>query len=145
MSDFVPLPPGVYRDNAGQQCDMLIGPCACGATHEEVTPTQPDKDAKLSPGLPATAGIQWLNDDNTIGIIRVFNAGGQFGDPYVWCATVHVIRSGVVEMLGVMSAPTLSQVRAIRKTLNAEGITLLIFERRYGGEGGARSKLHVMK
>lgn len=28
-----PLPPGEVRTNAGQYCDMLKGPCACGAWH----------------------------------------------------------------------------------------------------------------
>lgn len=33
-STAIPLPPGVNRDNGGVRCDMLIGPCACGATHD---------------------------------------------------------------------------------------------------------------
>jgi len=32
------LPDGVRRTNGGQTCDMLIGPCSCGATHVEGEP-----------------------------------------------------------------------------------------------------------
>lgn len=31
---FVPLPPEANWTNGGQACDMLLGPCACGATHD---------------------------------------------------------------------------------------------------------------
>lgn len=30
---FVPMPPGVVLTNGGEQCDMFIGPCSCGASH----------------------------------------------------------------------------------------------------------------
>ena len=33
MSEFVALPSTVEWKNAGQACDMLVGPCACGAFH----------------------------------------------------------------------------------------------------------------
>lgn len=29
----VPLPDGLYLTNGGSHCDVLVGPCACGATH----------------------------------------------------------------------------------------------------------------
>ena len=32
--DIIPLPPNVYRENGGVRCDMLKGPCACGAWHD---------------------------------------------------------------------------------------------------------------
>lgn len=32
---MTPMPAHLYRCNAGVACDMLIGPCACGATHSE--------------------------------------------------------------------------------------------------------------
>ena len=32
------LPEGVRRSNGGQSCDMLIGPCSCGATHVDGEP-----------------------------------------------------------------------------------------------------------
>jgi hypothetical protein len=34
MTDWIPWPRSVPpRNLTGTQCDMLIGPCACGATH----------------------------------------------------------------------------------------------------------------
>ena len=37
-----PLPEGVRRTNGGQRCDMMIGPCSCGATHT-LAPTLADR------------------------------------------------------------------------------------------------------
>lgn len=34
-NDFVPLEKGVVRFNGGTQCDMAVGPCACGAWHKQ--------------------------------------------------------------------------------------------------------------
>jgi len=34
MSKITPLPKGVKQTNAGQSCDMLDGPCSCGAWHK---------------------------------------------------------------------------------------------------------------
>lgn len=33
-SVFSELPPREIRHNGGVRCDMAVGPCACGATHE---------------------------------------------------------------------------------------------------------------
>lgn len=38
---MIPLPPNAVRFNGGVRCDMLLGPCACGATHT----VEPDGDA----------------------------------------------------------------------------------------------------
>ena len=38
MSASQRLPDGVRRSNGGQPCDMLVGPCSCGATHVEGEP-----------------------------------------------------------------------------------------------------------
>ena len=32
-----PLLEGMIRFNAGQQCDMVEGPCSCGAWHQEAS------------------------------------------------------------------------------------------------------------
>lgn len=40
-SPFKALPDGEYRENAGQQCDMAEGPCACGAWHAAPPPGTP--------------------------------------------------------------------------------------------------------
>lgn len=85
------------------------------------------------PIAPHSATVQWLHEDKTVGLLRVFPAGLAHGDPYNWCATVRVIRTGVAELLGVLMSPTIDQVRACRAALNAEGITLIIFERHYLG------------
>lgn len=34
-SAIVPLPEGVRYENGGIECDVLYGPCACGAWHKE--------------------------------------------------------------------------------------------------------------
>jgi hypothetical protein len=39
-SEIIPLPPGEHRSNAGQECDMLRGPCSCGAWHDGTEPTE---------------------------------------------------------------------------------------------------------
>lgn len=85
------------------------------------------------PIAPHTATVQWLTPNKAAGLVRVFPAGLAHGDPYNWCATIRVIRPGVAELLGVLHAPTLDQVRAVRAALNAEGIFLSIFERHYCG------------
>lgn len=33
-ASLVPLPPGLVLVNGGRRCDMAVGPCSCGATHE---------------------------------------------------------------------------------------------------------------
>lgn len=34
-NDFEPIPDGTRYYNGGVQCDMLVGPCACGAWHKK--------------------------------------------------------------------------------------------------------------
>lgn len=33
---LIPMPPGMIRHNTNTQCDMWVGPCACGAWHKGI-------------------------------------------------------------------------------------------------------------
>lgn len=72
-----------------------------------------------------TAHIQPLS-----GIIRVFDDKKAYHqDDYEWCGTLRWIDDNTVELLGIIKPPTLSQVRAIKKTCIDMGIEKLIFQR----------------
>ena len=47
MDKAAPLKPEDVRYNGGQRCDMLSGPCSCGAWHD---PNMPKKMIKSNKG-----------------------------------------------------------------------------------------------
>lgn len=64
----------------------------------------------------ATAHIE-----TTSVVLRVFSEGREFGDPYDWCATGVRVAPGVLEILGVLRAPSPSQWRALFRVLRSQG------------------------
>lgn len=67
-------------------------------------------------------------------IVRVFPDGKEYGDGYEFFITVRGLDPHTVEIVGANQAPTGEQIRAIRKALNAVGITKAVWKRfRLGG------------
>jgi hypothetical protein len=46
MNKVTPLKPEDARYNGGQRCDMLSGPCSCGAWHDPKMPKKTIKSDK---------------------------------------------------------------------------------------------------
>ena len=65
--------------------------------------------------------------------IRAIKDGGQFGDAYKWSATGVRIAPGVLEIVGVLTAPSPSVWRELHRTLRESGWKQVVFRRlRYG-------------
>ena len=66
-----------------------------------------------------------------VGILRVHPTGGDWEhrDGYIWCCTM-VDKKPIAELWGVDEKLRLSQMRAIRNFLIAEGFTAARYERR---------------
>ena len=56
-----------------------------------------------------------------VSVIRIFQDGDEYGDKYTWCGTVKHIDSKTIEVVAVMRAPVLSELRAIKKTFREQG------------------------
>lgn len=67
--------------------------------------------------------------ETTSVVLRVFSEGREFGDRYDWCATGVRVAPGVLEILGVLRAPSPSEWRAIFRTLKAQGWQKVIWWR----------------
>lgn len=76
-----------------------------------------------------TASIEWL-----AGVVRVWPTGKRYGDPYLWCATIRVIDLETVEIMGAMTAPELSEWRAIQAELLRLGFKRARWTRRHGDD-----------
>jgi len=87
--------------------------------------------------------------ETTVGIIRVYRPGRSHanGDKYDWCATV--VNLGydggreVVELRGVMRAPTIREARAVQDCLREAGFNALKVERWKVNEDGTYNKRFV--
>jgi len=73
--------------------------------------------------MPLRADVEFI-----AGVIRVWD-GGSYGDPYRWAATVRWIDRTQVEILGVTSAPTVAELRAILQQFNQLGVERVVFKR----------------
>jgi hypothetical protein len=71
-----------------------------------------------------------------VGLLRVFDDGAQFGDPYIWSCTVKHLDEHSVELCGVCKPVTPSIWRAIRDLLVSEGVTQAHFDRHAGAKMG---------
>jgi len=67
--------------------------------------------------------------ETTSVVLRVFSDGREFGDRYDWCATGVRIAPGVLEILGVLRAPSPSEWRAVYRVLKAQGWRTVIWWR----------------
>lgn len=55
-TSFVPIPAGVERSNGGIACDFIVGPCACGATHDGPVPFERGIMEEIRDGTPRPWG-----------------------------------------------------------------------------------------
>lgn len=75
-----------------------------------------------------------------VSVLRVFEDGQAYGDPYSWCCTVQWLDRHTVQLCGVLKAPTPTQWRAIDTALARLGVTHVRFERK----AGARQGVHLI-
>lgn len=75
-----------------------------------------------------------------VSLIRIFPEGGQYGDPYTYCATIRHLDRETVEIIGALRAPTPSEWRAIRVALADAGVTKAMFMRI---KDGIKSHHHI--
>lgn len=64
------------------------------------------------------------------GLIRVYPEEKKYGDRYEYVVTCRTLSKDRVELLGVMTAPTPSQWRAIRECLRSHGVVDAVMTRR---------------
>ncbi len=63
-------------------------------------------------------------------MLRIFDEGKVYKkDEYEWCATMLWIDDTTVEFLGILTAPLLSQWKAIAKAMRACNVEHVIFRR----------------
>ena len=67
-------------------------------------------------GYPNTKSEYTAHFQPLAGCIRVFEPGGEFGDPYVWSCTA-LCQGDTVELLGAMEAPSNAVRRAVQDML----------------------------
>ncbi len=72
----------------------------------------------------------WAHIEPLAGVLRVFADGDQYGEPYVWSATVRYLDAQTVEILGIQSAPQPSTWRAIIALFAAENVDKIVFQRK---------------
>lgn len=65
-------------------------------------------------------------------IVRVFDDGSEYGDPYRWACEAVLVQPSVVELRGAMRAPTPAEWRAIYAALRESGYALAIWRRADG-------------
>ena len=63
-------------------------------------------------------------------VIRIFEEGKSYGDPYTWSATA--VRTGEksLEIMGALRAPTLSEFNALYKDLKKMGWKTVTYTRK---------------
>ena len=66
------------------------------------------------------------------GVVRVFDAGLSYGDPYRFAVTVRWINHDTVEFVGALRAPAPSEWRAIRTALMEFGVRNVVWVRKSG-------------
>jgi hypothetical protein len=66
------------------------------------------------------------------GVIRVFDQGKAYGDPYRFIITVKWLDPETVELIGATQAPTPSEWRAIKEALIAGGVKFVTWVRKSG-------------
>ena len=74
------------------------------------------------------------------GVVRVFDAGRSYGDPYRFAVTVRWINRQTVELVGAIRAPAPSEWRAIRDALLAAGVSSVVMVRK----GGANPRTIIL-
>lgn len=62
-------------------------------------------------------------------LVRVFEPGDSYGQPYSYVATIRWLDPDTAEVMGVLQAPTPAQWRAIRKALKQAGVRRAIIQR----------------
>ena len=67
--------------------------------------------------------------EHLISIIRIFDDNMEYGDPYIWSATLKFIDIETVEIVGVDKPITISMYRVIKKALIDMGVVRAIFYR----------------
>lgn len=67
-------------------------------------------------------------------LIRVFDEGTEFGDPYRYCVTAKWHDRETVELVGTLRAPLPSERRAIMSALKSQGVKRVFFDRRKPGK-----------
>ena len=67
-------------------------------------------------------------------ISAVVRIGGTYGQPFTWAAALRYTDPQTVEIMAVTRSPTLSEWRALKKTLNDAGITTAFFTRIKNGK-----------
>lgn len=72
-------------------------------------------------------------------IVRVFENGKSYGDPYEWAGAIRCLDRNTVEVVGTMQAPSVKVWRELKKCLPDFGITTVIFKRRMR-DGTMRTK-----
>ena len=64
------------------------------------------------------------------GVVRIFEDGNSYGDPYVWISSIRFINNKTVEIVGTLSAPKPSTWKAILRMAQDMGIERIIFTRK---------------
>jgi len=67
-------------------------------------------------------------------ILRIFEDGKGYGDPYEFSATVRWVTPKKVEILGVLRAPKLSEWKAIRRCLLSYGVEEILINKAKDGK-----------
>lgn len=74
-------------------------------------------------------------------VVRVWDDGKSYGDPYQWAMTVRWISRDEVEILGVTLPPSIGQFKAAMRELRLLGVASVVFTRFKNGVGSR----HVRK
>jgi hypothetical protein len=67
-------------------------------------------------------------------ILRIFEDGAGYGDPYEFSATIRWITPSRVEILGVLRAPKLSEWKAINNCLRSHGVKDILINKAKDGK-----------
>jgi hypothetical protein len=67
-------------------------------------------------------------------LAAVVRAGGNYGEPYTWVATVRYLAPNEVEIVGAMRAPKPSEWRAMAAVFRQQGVRTVWFVRHHDGE-----------
>ena len=63
------------------------------------------------------------------GVIRVFDNGRVYGDPYTWSATCRFIDRRTVEIMGAIKGPTKTEWRAVLSCFAEMGVVAVTYKR----------------
>lgn len=64
-----------------------------------------------------------------VGVLRLFDDGKKYGDPYSWCCTFCTQENNIVYITAVLKAPTPSQWREICRVFYNMGYRKAVFTR----------------